>query len=236
MPSEITLISAFLVGVLGSTHCVGMCGGILGALTIATGPRAPRSVLPYVILYTLGRIASYAVAGAIVGFMSERLFGATSDALRLAAIFSAGITIFLGFYLSGWWMGLNALERLGAKLWKHIEPIGRRVLPVNHPAKAVLLGLVWGWLPCGLVYTALAWSLSSGSALRGAALLTAFGAGTLPMLLLTGIAAPSVIHATRQPWLRRTVAVILISFGVYLSLMALGNHGVDHGHAHMAAV
>jgi sulfite exporter TauE/SafE len=129
--------------------------------------------------YNLGRIASYAIAGPAGRRERQGIEPAPPAQVRwIVKLVTGGFMIALGLYLAGWWPGLTALERLGGKLWVRIEPLGRRFLPVNHPLKALALGLVWGWLPCGLVYSALAWSLASGDAVQGAALMLAFGLGT----------------------------------------------------------
>ena len=232
MPTEITLVSAFLVGLLGSTHCLGMCGGIVGALTLGLHEdirRSPARLIPYLLAYNTGRIASYAVAGAIVGFLSAQILHLVplAQAHLAAKIITGGFMIALGLYLAGWWPGLSALERLGGKLWVRIEPLGRRFLPVNHPAKALALGLVWGWLPCGLVYSALAWSLATGDAARGALLMLAFGLGTLPMLSAMGAAARWLGNVARLVWVRRGAGILILLFGVY-TLAAPGGHA-GHG-------
>ena len=232
MPTELTLVAAFLVGLLGSTHCLGMCGGIVGALTLGLHDdirRSPVRLFPYLAAYNIGRIASYAIAGALVGFLSAQILriAPPEQARLIAKIITGGFMIALGLYLAGWWPGLAALERLGGKLWALIEPFGRRFLPVNHPLKALALGLVWGWLPCGLVYSALAWSLASGDAVQGAALMLAFGLGTLPMLLAMGAAAHWLGHITRLPWVRRGAGVLILLFGVYVLAVPGGHAGHD---------
>lgn len=235
MPTEITLASAFLVGLLGSVHCLGMCGGIVGALTLGLHEdirRSPARLFPYLVAYNTGRIASYAVAGALVGFLSAQILHIAPPAqARLAAkIITGGFMIALGLYLAGWWPGLSALERLGGKLWLRLEPFGRRFLPVNHPAKALALGLVWGWLPCGMVYAALALSLATGDAARGALLMLAFGLGTLPMLFAMGAAARWLGNVARLVWVRRVAGISILLFGVY-TLAATGGHA-GHGDKH----
>jgi hypothetical protein len=197
-----------------------MCGGIVGALAFGLKEdirRSPRSLLSYLLAYNIGRIASYVTAGAVVGFLSAQAWRVTTPAhASLAArIISGGFMIALGLYLSGWWPGLGALERLGGKFWRRIEPLGRRFLPVNHPVKALLLGLVWGWLPCGMVYAALAWTLLAGSAGQGALLMLAFGLGTLPMLLAMGSAARGLGEMARRPRVRQGAGVLIMLFGLY---------------------
>ena len=236
MPVEATLVSAFLVGLLGSTHCLGMCGGIVGALTLGVDRAKTRSwwsLAPYMVAYNLGRVASYATAGALLGLLGARLFGVVpAPAAQLAArLLSGGFMIALGLYLSGWWLGLGVLERAGAKLWQRIQPWGRRLLPVRHPGQALLLGLLWGWLPCGLVYSALAWSFVAGSPLNGALLMAAFGAGTWPMLLLSGSLARSLAGFVQGAWTRRAAGMTVLAFGIY----TLALSGPGHSHMHEQA-
>jgi hypothetical protein len=228
MAGELSLLSAFLVGLLGSTHCVGMCGGIVGALTFGLDARLrarPARLLPYLAAYNAGRIASYVLAGALLGLLSAQVLRlATPDGARLAArLLSGGFMVAFGLYLTGWWPVLTRLERLGARLWRRLEPYGRRFLPVDRPAKALALGLVWGWLPCGMVYSALAWALASGSAAEGAAIMLAFGLGTLPMLFAMGLTARWLGDLVRRPWLQRGAGLLVLAFGLY-TLAASGGH------------
>lgn len=209
---------AFLVGLLGGLHCIGMCGGIVGALSLGPTPRAtPLALLPLQLAYNLGRIASYTLAGALMGGIGAVLTQLVPlhAAQRALYALAALILIGLGLYLGGWWRGLARVERLGSGLWRLLEPWGRRYLPVRRPAQAFGLGLVWGWLPCGLVYSVLTWAASSGSAPRGALLLFAFGLGTLPNLLAMGVAAGALAHGSRNPWVRRVSGALVLGFGVY---------------------
>lgn len=236
MNPDITHLGAFLVGLLGSTHCLGMCGGIVSALTFNLSDNVRRSTLrlfPYLLAYNAGRIASYMVAGAMAGAFSAALFGLAPPTVVGRAVngVSGGFMIALGLYLAGWWPGLQWLEKWGGILWKRIEPIGRKLLPVKHPLTALVFGMVWGWLPCGMVYAALAWSLSSGSAVQGATLMLAFGIGTLPMLLVVGAAAEGLRNFVRHPWVRRVAGLLVIAFGLAM-LLQLGGHAGHAGHAH----
>lgn len=237
MPSELTFASAFLVGLLGSTHCLGMCGGIVSALTFGLDSgirRSPFRLAPYLLAYNTGRITSYVIAGALAGALSAQLLSLVPPAqVRWAVkLLSSGFMIALGLYLAGWWPGLQQLERWGGVVWKRLEPLGRRLLPVNHPLKALAFGLVWGWLPCGMVYAALAWSLTAGSASQGAMLMLAFGLGTLPMLLAVGAAAEWLRDFVRQVWVRRMAGLLVLVFGV-VTLVAPGGH--DH-HAALSSL
>ncbi len=209
---------AFLVGFLGGLHCVGMCGGIVGALSLGARPqRTPLALLPLQLAYNLGRIGSYTLAGALMGALGAVLtqLGPIHTAQRVLYVLAALLLIGLGLYLGGWWQGLAQVERLGGGLWRRLEPIGRRFLPVRRIPQAFGLGLIWGWLPCGLVYSVLTWAASSGSASQGALLLLAFGLGTLPNLLAMGLAAGALAHWSRNPWVRRVAGALVLGFGVY---------------------
>lgn len=232
----LALIPAFLLGLFGSTHCIGMCGGIVGVLSLSL-PEAvrgsPARLLPYLLGYNLGRLASYTIAGVLAGLIGA---GITDLLTReLAASFGrvlAGLfMIALGLYLGTWWMLLANLERAGARLWRHIEPIGRRLLPPRTPLHAVGLGLAWGWLPCGMVYSALALALVTGGAVHGALTMAAFGLGTLPMLIAMGAAARSLGLLARRLWIRRLAGLLVIGFGVYTLLVPHLHGGGAHGHA-----
>jgi sulfite exporter TauE/SafE len=236
MTSEATLFSAFLVGLLGSTHCLGMCGGIVSALTFGVRNdlrRSPWTLGPFLLAYNTGRISSYAIAGLIAGAVGAGAFGMMpSNTARWAVkLVTGGFMIALGLYLAGWWPGLQILEKWGGELWRRIEPLGRRLLPVDHPLKALAFGLVWGWLPCGMVYAVLAWALTSGSATQGAALMLAFGLGTLPMLLAIGATAEWLKDVVRSPWVRRGAGLTVLLFGLF-TLFAPGGHA-GHGGNHV---
>ncbi|MBT8429032.1 MAG: sulfite exporter TauE/SafE family protein [Gammaproteobacteria bacterium] len=218
---SVDLLSAFVVGLLGGVHCVGMCGGIVGALSF--GLPAERN-LPILLAYNVGRISSYTLAGALMGALGFYFSGllpvqnAQKVLLSLAGLF----LILMGLYLAGWWNVLSRVERVGGVLWRRIEPLGRGLLPIRSVRHGLLLGLLWGWLPCGLVYSALVWTVSSGGALEGASLMLAFGLGTLPNLLLMGVAAAQLNRWAKQPAVRAVAGTLVMVFGVLLLLDAWG--------------
>jgi sulfite exporter TauE/SafE len=226
MSPELGYSAAFAVGLLGGVHCVGMCGGIVGALTFGL-PEHKRSgwgALPFQLAYNLGRITSYSVAGALVGGLGVLLAGLlpVAAAQRVLLALAGLFMVLLGLYLAGWWNGLRRVEQAGGRLWRHLEPLGRRLLPVRTPWQALALGLVWGWLPCGLVYSVLIWALSAGGALQGAGLLLAFGLGTLPNLLLMGAAAGWLASQVRKPAVRQIAGALVLAFGLYTLAQAAG--------------
>lgn len=192
-----TLLSAFLMGLLGAAHCLGMCGGIVSTLALNTSGASQRFSLrnfSYHSAYNLGRIGSYSMAGALAGGLGGSLFAliGKQQAVATATVIGSVFMLALAAYLMGATQFLRPLENAGAKLWRHIEPLGRRLFPVDSQNKAFLLGLVWGWLPCGLSYSAVALALASGSVYSGALTMMAFGLGTLPALMLMGLSAQSL--------------------------------------------
>lgn len=211
-------LAAFLVALLGGVHCVGMCGGIVGALTLSLPVRGFPAVLPYLLAYNGGRIASYTLAGTLaggIGAFAAHLADVHRGQLVLQLL-AGGFMLLLGLYLSGWWQrGLLRLERIGGRLWRRLEPLARRLLPVHSPGQALLAGLVWGWLPCGLVYSVLIWSLSAGSALQGGLLMASFGLGTLPALLAMGGAAAALAGFVRRPRVRQAAGGLVLLFGLW---------------------
>lgn len=226
MGAELGLAGAFIVGLLGGVHCLGMCAGIVGALTL--GQPHKNAVKPgfwgLQLGYNLGRVLSYMLAGAVAGGLGLLLAqaGPLQHVQLLLSLVAGLFMIVLGLYLGGWWTGLAHLERAGGGIWKRIEPLGRKLLPVRSPSRAFVLGMVWGWLPCGLVYSVLVWALSAGGMLQGALLMGSFGLGTLPNLLLMGAAAGWLGNLLRRPLTRKLAGGLVILLGL-LMLFQLRN-------------
>jgi len=225
-------LSAFLVGLLGGAHCVAMCGGIVGALNFRARPAAlvaaaiggqamlagegVASQLAIHAAYSGGRIASYAAAGAIAGGLggTAMLIDAVLPAqLALALIANTGLVL-LGLYLAGRGRLVAKLEALGGWAWRRIAPLGRHFVPADTPARALGVGAVWGWLPCGLVYSVLALALVSGDAAHGAAVMLAFGLGTAPNLLAAGLAAGRFNTVLARPRVRVTAGFAVTALGI----------------------
>lgn len=216
------LLAALLVGFLGSAHCIGMCGGIASALSINSITGTHR--LLATLLYNLGRIISYVIAGTIVGGTISSVASLASDyaILNSLRVLSALVMIILALYIGKWWHGLVYIEKLGQYLWRYLSPLSTKLLPLPTPLHALPLGLLWGWLPCGLVYSALTWSAVSGSALNGAAIMLAFGIGTLPSMLLIGVGAAYISKLKNSAYFRQTGAVLLLSYGIYIFAQTVG--------------
>ena len=219
--SDVGMFSAFIIGLLGGVHCVGVCGGIVGALSLGM-PGSAATRWPVQLGYNLGRISSYTLAGALAGGLGYFFSGLlpVQQAQQVLLVVAGIFMILLGMYLAGWWNLLLRVEQAGGWLWKRIEPLGRGLLPIRDARHALLLGMLWGWLPCGLVYSVLIWSVSAGGALQGAGLMLAFGLGTLPNLLLMGAAAGQLQRFVRKPWVRQLAGGLIVLFGMYQLIIA----------------
>ena len=219
MTTETSYLAAFLVGLFGGVHCVGMCGGIVGALSFGLPDelrQQPRRMLPYLLAYNMARITSYVLAGIILGGISALTMQlvAINQLQQLLQLFAGVFMILLGLYVGGWWRILLRLEQAGSMIWRRIEPLGRRFLPVRSVWHAFILGLLWGWLPCGLVYSVLIWSIASVGAVPGGLLMLSFGLGTLPNLLAMGLFAATISRWVRYPWVRWLAGGIIIGLGI----------------------
>lgn len=205
-------LALFLVGLLGGTHCVGMCGGIVSALAMGA-PAGWRLLLAY----NFGRILSYAAAGGLVGALGAASLGLAGQVpVRQGLFLFANLMLIaMGLYLLGATRALAFTERAGQSLWQRIQPLTRRFLPARSVGQAFPLGALWGWLPCGLVYSALASSLAAGSASRGALMMLAFGLGTLPNLLLAGVVLARLNGFVHRPWVRVLSGLLVLGFGIH---------------------
>lgn len=216
MNAAALLATGAAVGFLGSAHCVAMCGGIAGALSLAQPPARRRGAarLLHHAAYSAGRLGSYALAGGLAGAFGLAVATLLGGAVALRAA-AALLMVLLGLYLCGWRTGLGWLEHQGARLWRRIAPLAARLRPGQSPLGAFALGGLWGWLPCGLVYSALALAAAAGGAAGGALLMLGFGLGTLPALLATGLTAQRLGAIAHGPRARRLAGALLIAFGVW---------------------
>jgi sulfite exporter TauE/SafE len=247
-----SLLALFVVGLLGSVHCAGMCGGIVGALSVAppagrafpipvtltlTVRRAAplRPALLNVMAYNLGRIGSYMLAGALAGALGNGIGQGAGALARLPALQAGGywmanlMLAMLGLYLMDAWRGLARLEQGGQLLWRHVAPLLRHLQPGRAgfgPGRMLAAGALWGWLPCGMVYSVLVTAMLSGSATRGALVMLAFGLGTLPMLLGLGLAGARLRGLLRVRGVRLACGALVLGFGLLGLARAAG--GLPH--------
>ena len=233
MPALPDLGAALLLGLLGGGHCIGMCGGIGAALAFALGPRCStlrRHLL--LVLYSCGRISSYVLMGALAGGVLQ--LGSAGGALPVARIAAGVLLVVTGLALAGWSQALGLIERAGGVVWRRLQGIAARLGPPDRAPVALAAGALWGWLPCGLVYGALAWSgaAGGGSAARSAVLMLGFGIGTLPAVLASGVLADRLRALLQRRGLRLVAALCLCAFGVWTAVAALGGAAGTHAHHH----
>ncbi len=221
----------FIMGLVSSAHCIGMCGGIMGALTMAIPAHAKTARWMILVAYNLGRICSYTFRGILVGLFAEQFAALGGGAIL--RVLAGTLLITMGLYLADWWRGLTRLETVGRYLWVYIQPLGKRLMPVDSLSKALLLGALWGWLPCGLVYSALAMAMTQPASLLAGTAMLAFGLGTLPAVLAAGFAVNQLTRVMQQREVRIGLALIIIVFGLWTMWGAFVHAGHHHGAAHL---
>lgn len=231
------LPAALALGVVGSTHCVAMCGGMVGLSRAARRTSlpiagAPKSAALVVAAQHAGRLGSYAIVGALAGGAGKLAFAKWQIGLELAA----GVAMVgLGLFLCGLLPAFSRVEALGAPLWRAIRPLGQRLLPLRTPWHALGFGALWGFLPCGLVYSALSLAVLAGSAAGGAVTMVAFGAGTLPALVALGAVVGVFARFFGSARVRIAGGAIVAMLGaVHLTLAADKLHD-PHASCHAAA-
>lgn len=203
------LLTAFLLGLMGAGHCIAMCGG----LAIASGINSRFS---HALLYSFGRISSYAFIGLLIGSAGFWLTLSFKPFLYILKILSAVLLIFLALYIAKWNFSITKIEKLSSKLWTKLAPTAQLLIKDNSYLGRFTAGAVWGWLPCGLVYSVLTWAAASANPFKSAALMFCFGLGTLPALLLSASIAQQMHHFLNQKLVRSTLAISLIIFAIYM--------------------
>jgi sulfite exporter TauE/SafE len=231
------LISVFLMGLLGGAHCLGMCGGVVGMLTAGLGPEIrsnPKKVALFHLNYNIGRILSYILMGLVFGLLGAILAQTLQMSLfdKVLRVFSGVLMIMVGLYIGGWSSSIQILEKIGVKFWAVLQPLTKRFLPVKDLKSAFFTGLLWGGIPCGLVYGALSFAIVSGSAAQGGLIMLVFGLGTLPSLLLMASVSTQLTHLTQKPWVRKTSGLLIIGLGVAALWMPINTMIGDKSHGH----
>lgn len=222
---------AFVIGLINAFHCVSMCGGIVGALSISLSPEIRQQIpklLIYSIAYNAGRIISYGLIGLLIGWFGDIL----GDILGIHdhsffRIFSSILVIIMGLYIGGWFKRLALIERLGVPIWKILQPLGQRLMPVKTLKQAFLFGSIWGWLPCGLVYYVLFLALNTETAIDAALYMGAFGLGTFLPVLVIMILAGKLVHIQRSQKIQWLSGGMLIVMGL-ISLFVVLNPEIMH--------
>lgn len=223
----LSLAAAFGLGLAGAGHCLGMCGGVVSALSFAVPEQARSRHWRLNLAYNLGRVTSYGMIGVAAGALSGLL--PSTDGLPWARTLAGLLLIAMGLHMAALWRGILWLERGGRYLWRWIKPIGDRFMPLDSVPKALVIGAVWGWLPCGLVYAALGYALAQHSIIAGAGVMIAFGLGTLPALVLGGLVATRLKAVLQRRWVQVGLALFYVVFGLW-TLVGAWHHVISHDH------
>lgn len=228
---------AFAMGLVSSLHCIGMCGSIIGTLTLSLSPEIRNRkalLLPFVFNYNFGRITSYTLAGALAGIIQSIATMQMGEyGYRLLQLLSAVIMASAGLYVAGWFPRFAYIEKAGMHFWKKIEPFGRKLIPVKNRTQAYLFGMVWGWLPCGLVYAALALAATAGDVGKSALTMLSFGLGTLPAVMGVGIMTGILTRLSRMQRFKQAIGLFMIALALlaalpWLNPMAITTHAANH--------
>jgi len=219
---------AFLLGLFGGVHCLGMCGGIAAALS----QQGSGAAIAEAFVYNGARIASYAGVGAIAGGLGQAMGGFVGPTFTVGLRVALGIWfVGLGLQLAGVVRPFARLEKFGLAFWRRLAPAASRARHFRPLVRLTILGALWGWLPCGLVYAAAVGSAASGSAAVGAGLMIAFGLGTLPWLVASGTAVDGLMQWAGARRARSAAGLLLAVAGLWTILGAIPWDGAHGGHA-----
>lgn len=214
MIDEALILSAFLLGFFGGVHCLGMCGGISTALTVSLATDQKQHAKYLLCCYHVGRITCYILLGilfSLLGFSIKKLIGPIgSIGLHfIASLFVIGV----GLSFFGCFKSLALLERGGLSVWQKISPLGRHLLPIDRPIKAVVMGAIWGLIPCGMVYTAIALSMTAHNIENIFLVMLAFSIGTMPMMLAISFSTNKINRHVSTHWQRYIAGISLVLLG-----------------------
>jgi sulfite exporter TauE/SafE len=232
-PFTAALLAAFMAGLLGSGHCFGMCGGIAGSLGAFSGLPGQQARYAPTLQFNLGRLLSYGLLGAL----TAGVLGGVGDLMALKSagkwlrILTALMVLLIGMRFLLEWRGLDWIERGGARLWRRIMPLAVRVSSRHDWIGRMALGLCWGFIPCGLVYSVLLTAASTGSAAPGALVMLAFGTGTLPAMVGLGVAAPALNTFLSDRMVRRIIGFSLVVLALWMMFTIFPwSSAPHHGH------
>lgn len=227
------LTAAFVTGLLGSAHCVGMCGGISGLFAVNAAVSSIKTQTPKAIAYNLGRILTYAMLGVVVAVLGKTMVDSIPTMAAPVRLASGMLIILIGLQLAFNWRILTPLETAGAKLWRTVAPAAKGLLPVESSGQALGLGLIWGMLPCGLVYSVLLLAASTTDPVSGGAVMLAFGLGTMPAMIATGLSASKLSQFMNRNRVGAGLLIVLIGIAtIAMPVMKLSGSQDHAPHQH----
>ena len=227
------LATAFVTGLLGSAHCFGMCAGISGLFAINVNVASMKTQVPNAIAYNVGRVLSYAVLGAAVAMIGKTMVSGIPDIAAPVRFASGVLIILVGLQLAFNWRLLSPLENAGAKLWNRIAPAAKGLVPVETTTQALGLGLIWGWLPCGLVYSVLLLAATTTDPIGGGLVMVAFGLGTMPAMIATGLSASKLAQFLSGKRLGAGLLIVVIGLAtIAMPVMKFTSSDQPMQHSH----
>ncbi len=229
------LAAAFVTGLLGSAHCLGMCAGMSGLFAVNASVASLRSQIPLAIAYNVGRVLSYALLGAVVAVLGQTVVSAIPTIAAPVRLASGLLIVIVGLQVAFGWRFLAPLENAGARIWDRIAPAAKKLLPVTSIPKSLGLGLLWGWLPCGLVYSVLLLAATTAIPVQGGLAMLAFGLGTMPAMIATGVSASRLSQFMSRRRLGAGLLIVLLgalTLAMPVMKLAGGADTNDAAHAH----
>jgi len=226
------LSAALITGLLGSAHCFGMCGGISGLFAVNAGVRSLKRQFPQALAYNAGRVATYAVLGVVVALLGKGAVGSIPKLAAPVRLASGILIILVGLQVAFGWRILSAVENAGARLWRRIAPAAKGLVPVETLVQALGLGLIWGLLPCGLVYSVLLIAASTAEPVHGGLVMIAFGLGTMPAMVATGVSASKLARFMSRKRMGAGLLIVLLGIAtIAMPVMKLSSSDepMQHG-------
>ncbi len=221
-------LAAFSMGLFGSPHCLGMCGGIVTAFGLSMQHVSDSKKNGLILTYHVGRLISYSLLGLIASVIGVAIFQSIMSNSAPRIVLGA-VLVLIGLAMFGLPL-FNQLEKVGMRFWQSLAPLRKKVFPIDSFGKALFAGLLWGFLPCGLVYGALMMAIAGNDIATGAALMFVFGLGTMPMLIATQKTVGMLQSSIKNFRLRQINGVIMMLSGlavIFIPMMMLHNH--SHG-------
>ena len=226
-------LAAFSMGLFGSPHCLGMCGGIVTAFGLSMQHVSDSKKNGLILTYHVGRLISYSLLGLIASLVGVAIFQSIMSNSAPRIVLGA-VLVLIGLAMLGLPL-FNELEKFGMRFWQSLAPLRKKVFPIDSFGKALFAGLLWGFLPCGLVYGALMMAIAGNNIATGAALMFVFGLGTMPMLIATQKTVGMLQSSIKNFRLRQINGVIMMLSGlavIFIPMMMHHNHNHNHNHNH----
>ena len=227
------LAAAFVTGLLGSAHCLGMCGGLSGLFAVNASAASLRGQVPMAVAYNAGRVLSYAFLGIVVASLGQTVVNAAPKFAAPVRLASGLLIVIVGLQVAFGWRFLAPVEKAGATIWNRIAPAAKGLLPVTSIPKALGLGLLWGWLPCGLVYSVLLLAATTANGVNGGLVMISFGIGTMPAMIMTGLSASKLSMFMSRRRLGAGLLIVVIGLAtVAMPVMKLSAASGNAPHQH----